>query len=179
MGMTRVGLYAGSFDPLTNGHVDIIKSASAVCDALVIAVGVNPGKTPLFSAEERTRLIESVCEELSPSPACELSVCTFSGLAVEAARAAGASIMLRGVRDGADLDDEVRMALMNAAMAPEIKTVFLPSSPGVRHISATLVRQIVLLGGDPSPFVPRPVAAALAKMRPAWAVQASSKDQTA
>ncbi len=163
--MKRIGLYAGSFDPLTNGHADIIANAGAVCDALVIAVGVHPGKTPMFGIEERTRLIESVCAELSPSPPCKLSVCTFSGLAVEAARVAGAAIMLRGVRDGADLDDEVRMALMNAAMAPEIRTVFLPSSPGVRHVSATLVRQIVLLGGDPSPFVPRPVAIALAKMR--------------
>lgn len=164
--MTRVGLYAGSFDPLTNGHVDIIKSASAVCDALVIAVGVHPGKTPLFSAEERTRLIESVCADLAPCLSLTLSVCTFSGTAVDAARAAGASLLLRGVRDGTDLNDEMRMALMNAAMAPEIKTVFVPASPGVRHISATLVRQIALLGGDPSPFVPRSVAAALAKNAP-------------
>jgi pantetheine-phosphate adenylyltransferase len=164
MEMTRVGLYAGSFDPLTNGHIDIIKNASAVCDALVIAVGVHPGKTPLFSAAERTRLIESVCEDLAPFLSLKLSVRTFSGVAVEAARAAGATLMLRGVRDGTDLNDEMRMALMNAAMAPEIKTVFLPASPEVRHISATLVRQIALLGGDPSPFVPRAVALALGKM---------------
>jgi pantetheine-phosphate adenylyltransferase len=164
MGMTRVGLYAGSFDPLTNGHVDIIKNASAVCDALVIAVGVHPGKTPLFSAAERTRLIESVCEDLAPLFSVKLAVRIFSGVAVEAARAAGATLMLRGVRDGTDLNDEMRMALMNAAMAPEIKTVFLPASPEVRHISATLVRQIALLGGDPSPFVPHAVALALGKM---------------
>jgi pantetheine-phosphate adenylyltransferase len=163
--MSRVALYAGSFDPLTNGHVEIIENAGAVCDELMIAIGVHPGKTPIFSVEERTRLIESVCEELSPS-CCKLSVCRFPGVAVEAARAAGATLMLRGLRDGTDLDDEMRMATMNAAMASEIKTVFFPASPKVRHISATLVRQIAALGGDPSPFVPRAVAQALARRRP-------------
>jgi pantetheine-phosphate adenylyltransferase len=88
-----------------------------------------------------------------------------TGLAVEASRAAGAGRMLRGLRDGTDLDVEMRMAAMNAAMAPEIKTVFLAASPAVRHISATLVRQIAGLGGDVSPFVPEAVAVALAKRR--------------
>src|ERR1700730_19296002 len=153
--MSRIALYAGSFDPLTNGHVDIIENASAVCDELIIALGVHPGKTPMFSVEERTRLIKEVCNELSAARRCTLSVHTFSGLAVEAARAAGANLILRGLRDGTDLDDEMRMAAMNAAMAPEIKTVFVPAPPKVRHISATLVRQIVSLGGDPSLFVPQ------------------------
>lgn len=164
--MSRVALYAGSFDPLTNGHVDIIKNAAAVCDELVIAIGVHPGKAPMFSVAERTCLIEAVCGELAAAHKCKLSVRTFSGVAVEAARAAGAALMLRGLRDGADFDGEMRMAAMNAEMAPEIKTVFLPASPDVRHISATLVRQIASLGGDPSPFVPEAVAAALAKIRP-------------
>ena len=160
--MNRVALYAGSFDPLTNGHVDIIQSARALCDELVIAIGVHPGKTPIFSAAERASLLETAFEDLLVAPACKLSVRTFSGLAVEAARAAGASLMLR---DGTDLDDEMRMAAMNAAMAPEIKTVFLAASPSVRHISATLVRQIAGLGGDVSAFVPAAVAQALAKRR--------------
>lgn len=163
--MSRVALYAGSFDPLTNGHVDIIKYAGTVCDELVIAIGVHPGKAPMFSVEERTRLIKAVCSELASAQKCKLSVRTFSGVAVEAARAAGATLMLRGLRDATDLDDEMRMAAMNALMAPEIKTVFFPASPEVRHISATLVRQIACLEGDPSPFVPPAVAAALAKMR--------------
>jgi pantetheine-phosphate adenylyltransferase len=161
----RVALYAGSFDPLTNGHVDIIENASAVCDELVIAIGVHPGKAPMFSVEERTRLIKEVCSELASAQKCKLSVGTFSGVAVEAARAAGATLMLRGLRDATDLDDEMRMAAMNALMAPEVKTVFFPASPEVRHISATLVRQIAFLGGDPSPFVPTAVAASLAKIR--------------
>jgi pantetheine-phosphate adenylyltransferase len=164
--MSRIALYAGSFDPLTNGHVDIIESAGAVCDELVIAIGVHPGKTPLFSMEERVSLVESVCRCLAAAPACKLSVRTFSGLAVEAARAAGATLMLRGLRDATDLDEEMRMSAMNAAMAPEIKTLFLAASPAVRHISATLVRQIAGLGGDPLPFVPPAVATALAKRRP-------------
>jgi pantetheine-phosphate adenylyltransferase len=163
--MHRVALYAGSFDPLTNGHVDIIESARALCDELVVAIGVHPGKMPMFSAAERASLLETVFEDLLVAPACKLSVRTFSGLAVEAARAAGASLILRGLRDGTDLDDEMRMAAMNAAMAPEIKTVFLAASPSVRHISATLVRQIAGLGGDVSAFVPAAVAQALAKRR--------------
>jgi pantetheine-phosphate adenylyltransferase len=163
--MSRIALYAGSFDPLTNGHVDIIKSAGTVCDELIVAIGVHPGKAPMFGIEERTRLLKEVCSELAPAQRCELSVRTFFGVAVEAARDSGAALLLRGLRDGTDLDGEMRMAAMNALMAPEIKTVFLPASPDVRHISATLVRQIASLGGDPSPFVPKAVAAALAKMR--------------
>ena len=163
--MIRVALYAGSFDPLTNGHVDLIESAGVLCDELVVAIGVHPVKTPVFCVEERASLIEDVCAGLLSARACKLSVRTFSGLAVEASRAAGASRMLRGLRDGTDLDVEMRMAAMNAAMAPEIKTVFFAASPAVRHISATLVRQIAGLGGDVSAFVPEVVAVALAKRR--------------
>jgi len=164
--MNRVALYAGSFDPLTNGHVDVIENAGALCDELVVAIGIHAGKTPMFSAAERASLIEIVCGSLSAATACKLSVRTFSGLAVDAARVAGASLLLRGIRDGADFDDEMRMASMNAVMAPEIKTVFVAASPSVRHISATLVRQIAGLGGDVSAFVPPAVAQALAKRRP-------------
>jgi pantetheine-phosphate adenylyltransferase len=163
--MIRVALYAGSFDPLTNGHVDVIESAGVLCGELIVAIGVHPGKTPMLGAEERAGLIEKVCAGLLAARACKLSVRMFSGLAVEAARAAGASLILRGLRDGTDLDAEMRMAAMNAAMAPEIKTVFFAASPAVRHISATLVRQIAGLGGDVSAFVPEAVALALAAKR--------------
>jgi pantetheine-phosphate adenylyltransferase len=163
--MIRVALYAGSFDPLTNGHVDVIESAGAVCDELVVAIGVHPGKTPMLGVEERAGLVETVCGRRLAARACKLSVRAFSGLAVEAAREAGASLMLRGLRDNTDLDAEMRMAAMNAAMAPEIKTVFVAASPAVRHISATLVRQIAGLGGDLSAFVPEAAALALAKRR--------------
>ncbi|MGO9132711.1 MAG: pantetheine-phosphate adenylyltransferase [Methylovirgula sp.] len=159
--MLRKALYTGSFDPPTNGHVDIIKSAAQLCDEIVVAIGVHPGKTPLLTAQEREALVRQCCEGLVST--CKLSVMTFSGLAVEAARANGATLLLRGLRDGADLDYEMQMAGMNGAMAPEIKTVFLPASPGVRHITATLVRQIAQLGGDISSFVPKPVAEILAQ----------------
>lgn len=160
--MIRVALYAGSFDPLTNGHVDVIECAGVLCDELVVAIGVHSGKTPMFCVEERAGLVEKVCGGLPLAPVCKLSVRTFSGLAVEAAREAGASMMLRGLRDNTDLDAEMRMAAMNATLAPEIKTVFFAASPAVRHISATLVRQIAGLGGDVSAFVPEAVALALA-----------------
>src|ERR1700724_281828 len=163
--MIRVALYAGSFDPLTNGHLDVIETAGVLCDELVVAIGVHPGKTPMLGVEERAGLVEKVCGRRLAAHACKLSVRTFSGLAVEAARAAGASVMLRGVRDSTDLDAEMRMAAMNAAMAPEIKTLFFAASPAVRHISATLVRQIAGLGGDVSAFVPEAVALALAMRR--------------
>jgi pantetheine-phosphate adenylyltransferase len=159
--MLRKALYTGSFDPLTNGHVDIIKSGAQLCDEIVVAIGVHPGKTPLLTAQEREALVRQCCEGLVG--VCKLSVMTFSGLAVEAARTNGATLLLRGLRDGADLDYEMQMAGMNGAMAPEIKTVFLPASPSVRHITATLVRQIAQLGGDISSFVPKPVAETLAQ----------------
>jgi pantetheine-phosphate adenylyltransferase len=163
--MTRIALYTGSFDPLTNGHVDVIESAAGLCDELIVAIGVNPGKTPLFSVEERVELIEETCRGLFAARSCRLRVQTFSGLAVDAARAAGATLMVRGLRDGADFDYEIQMAGMNAAMAPEVKTVFFPASPVVRHITATLVRQIAGMGGDASYFVPGAVARALEAKR--------------
>jgi len=163
--MTRVAIYPGSFDPLTNGHVDVIESAARICDELVIGIGAHPGKTPLFSLEERAALIDEVCRDLAAARACRLSVRTFAGLAIEAARAAGAGIIVRGLRNGADFDYEMQMAGMNAAMAPEIKTVFFAASPAVGHITATLVRQIAAMGGDVSQFTPPAVLRALEARR--------------
>ncbi len=159
--MIRVALYPGSFDPLTNGHVDVIESAARICDELVIGIGAHPGKTPLFSLDERAALVEQSCRDLVAARACKLFVRSFVGLTVEAARAAGASVIVRGLRNGSDLDYEMQMAGMNAAMAPDIKTVFFAASPAVGHITATLVRQIAAMGGDVSPFVPAPVLRAL------------------
>ena len=158
----RIALYTGSFDPVTNGHVAIVRAAAALCDTLVVAIGVHPGKQPLFSVTERRHLIEDSCGASCASAGCSIQVVTFDGLAVEAARQAGASIIVRGLRDGSDLDYEMQMAGMNAAMAPEVQTIFLPATPTARHITATLVRQIAAMGGDVSPFVPPSVAAAFA-----------------
>ncbi len=159
--MRRVALYSGSFDPPTNGHLDIIRRASSVCDELVVAIGVHPGKTPMFTGEQRSLLVEEACRGCAIDLTCSVSVRIFSGLVVDAARAAGATVIVRGIRDGADLDYEMRMAGMNAAMAPDVETIFLAASPSVRHIAATLVRQIASMGGDISGFVPEVVARAV------------------
>ncbi len=159
--MQRVALYPGSFDPVTNGHVDVIRGAMRLCDRLVVAIGVHPGKAPLFTAGERAAMLASVCAADAAAAACDFSVVTFDGLAIDAARKAGAGIIVRGLRDGSDLDYEMSMAGMNGVMAPEIQTVFLPASPEVGHITATLVRQIAFMGGDVSPFAPPLVAEAL------------------
>jgi pantetheine-phosphate adenylyltransferase len=159
--MPRTALYAGSFDPVTNGHVDIVRQALRLADRLVLAIGVHPGKAPLFPPEDRLAMLEETCGALARSAGCELSCITFSDLVVSAARRTGAGILIRGLRDGTDLDYEMQMAVMNGAMAPEVQTVFLPASPEVRPITATLVRQIAGMGGDVSAFVPAPVAARL------------------
>jgi pantetheine-phosphate adenylyltransferase len=157
----RVGIYTGSFDPLTLGHADVIFAAGRMFDRLVIAVGVHPGKTPIFSGEERVELIRAACAARLAACGCELVTQSFAGLAIEAARSAGAQTIVRGLRDATDFDYEMQMAGTNAALAPEIQTVFFPASPQVRHISATLVRQIARLGGDVSALAPAAAAAAL------------------
>ena len=159
--MIRTALYTGSFDPLTNGHLDIIRSAAALCDRLIVGIGANPVKVPLFSAEDRAAMIRACCAQDAAQEQCELDVRIFDGLAVEAARRFGAKAMVRGLRDGGDLDYELQMAGMNNVLVPDVHTIFLPSSPGVRHITATLVRQIAALKGNVAPFVPAPVAIAL------------------
>ncbi len=156
----RIALYAGSFDPLTNGHLDVLKASLAVADAIYAAVGIQPTKTPLFSFEERAALIEKAVAEFGKDSR-RIKVVAFEGLVIDAARKHGASIMIRGLRDGTDLDYEMQMAGMNETMAPDLQTVFLPASPSVRTITATLVRQIASMGGDIRPFVPAAVAPAL------------------
>jgi len=161
--MPRTALYAGSFDPVTNGHLDVVRHAVRLADRLILAVGVHPGKAPLFSADDRLAMLEESCGPLARAAKCELSCITFADLVVETARKSGASMLIRGLRDGTDLDYEMQMAGMNETMAPDVVTVFLPASPMVRPITATLVRQIASMGGDVSAFVPAPVAARLKK----------------
>ncbi|WP_163266704.1 pantetheine-phosphate adenylyltransferase [Chelativorans alearense] len=158
---TRTAFYAGSFDPLTNGHLDVLKGALTVADTVVLGIGLHPGKTPLFSYEERATLIKRAAEDELDEDGARIEVVAFDNLVVDAARAHGASIMIRGLRDGTDLDYEMQMAGMNETMAPDLQTVFLPASPSVRTITATLVRQIASMGGDITPFVPAVVARAL------------------
>src|SRR4249919_2757115 len=161
--MPRIALYAGSFDPVTNGHIDVVRQAVRLADRLVLAIGVHPGKAPLFSAEERLAMLEETCAPIAKAAGCAFDSLTFDDLVVSAAQRTGAGVLIRGLRDGTDLDYEMQMAGMNGAMAPEIQTVFLPASPAVRPITATLVRQIAMMGGDVSDFVPAEVAARLKK----------------
>ena len=156
-----VGFYPGSFDPLTNGHLDVLKASLAIADTIYAAIGIQAAKKPLFSFEERVALIEAVTEAEFGEAGKRIKVVAFDGLVIDAARQHGATIMIRGLRDGTDLDYEMQIAGMNETMAPDVHTVFLPASVAVRPITATLVRQIAGMGGDVSAFVPPAVAKAL------------------
>jgi pantetheine-phosphate adenylyltransferase len=161
--MPRIALYAGSFDPVTNGHLDVVAHAARLFDRLILAIGLHPGKEPLFTADERIKMLQETSAPLARAAGCELQCVTFSDLVVEAADRLGATTLVRGLRDGTDFDYEMQMAAMNAGMAPKIQTIFLPASPAVRPIAATLIRQIASMGGDVSGFVPAGVAAQLKK----------------
>jgi pantetheine-phosphate adenylyltransferase len=156
--MTRIGFFSGSFDPVTRGHMDVIERAARLVDKLVIGVGTHPGKTPLFTIEEKLAMLRAECEPIAKKSGCIIEPTTFAGLTVDAARDAKATVIFRGLRDGTDLDYEMQMSGMNDAMAPDIETVFVPSSMDVRFIAATLVRQIAQMGGNVAPFVTKDVA---------------------
>jgi pantetheine-phosphate adenylyltransferase len=151
--MPRTGFYSGSFDPITNGHIDVIRRSAGLVDRLVIGIGIHPGKTPLFPVAEKVALIAADTGEIASATGCRIETVEFGGLTIDAARAVGATVIFRGLRDGTDLDYEMQMSGMNGAMAPDIQTVFLPASPDVRHITATLVRQIAQMGGNVQSFV--------------------------
>ncbi|MBS0234546.1 MAG: pantetheine-phosphate adenylyltransferase [Proteobacteria bacterium] len=155
--MARIGFYSGTFDPVTLGHTDVIRRAAGLLDRLVIGIGINPGKTPMFGDNERVTMLQEEVQPIVAATKTEIAVVTFSGLAVDAARANKASIIIRGLRDGTDFDYEMQMAGMNGEMAPEIQTVYVAASPAVRHIAANLVRAVASMGGDPSPFVSKGV----------------------
>jgi pantetheine-phosphate adenylyltransferase len=159
----HIALYAGSFDPPTNGHLEVVQRACRIADELVLAIGVHPGKQPLFSAEERLAMLEQTCGPLAKKAGCKLICTTFSGLVIDAAKKAKATLLIRGLRDGTDFDYEMQMAGMNEEMAPKLQTIFLPAGAATRPITATLVRQIAAMGGDVSAFVPATVAARLKK----------------
>ena len=159
--MPRIALYPGSFDPVTNGHLDVVRHAVALCDRLVVTIGVQHAKQPLFSVQERLEMVNEVFGPIAAKAGCALEATTHDNLTVVAAQKNGATIMIRGLRDGTDLDYEMQIAGMNEAMAPEVHTVFVPASATVRPITATLVRQIAGMGGDVSAFVPASVAASL------------------
>ena len=156
-----VAVYPGTFDPITNGHLDILAAALTICDRVVVAIGVHPTKQTMFTPGERKAMIADAVAALPNGEGKRVAVSSFDGLTVTAAQEAGATLLVRGLRNAADFDYEMQMASTNAVLAPEIKTVFLPASPSTRHITATLVRQIARMGGDVSPFVPPAIVARL------------------
>ncbi len=156
--MIRIGFYSGSFDPVTLGHLDVIARAMTLVDRLVIGIGIHPGKTPLFPIAEKIDMLKADIRPIAKKAGATFDIVMFDRLTVDAARASDATVIFRGLRDGTDLDYEMQMAGMNGAMMPTIGTVFLPASPAVRHITATLVRQIAMMGGDVSSFVTPAVA---------------------
>jgi pantetheine-phosphate adenylyltransferase len=162
--MTKA-FYPGSFDPMTNGHLDVLIQALNLATKVVVGIGIHPGKTPLFSFEDRASLIRLSLEDSLPDRINDIEVVSFDNLVVEAARVHGTKVLIRGLRDGSDLDYEMQMAGMNHQMAPDIQTVFLPAGTASRPITATLVRQIAAMGGDVSAFVPKPVLEALIAKR--------------
>ncbi len=159
--MLRTALFPGSFDPVTNGHVDLVRQASRLADRLVLAIGTHPGKAPLFGTQEKLAMIEETCGPVARAGGCDFACITFADLVVATAERETATLLIRGLRSVTDFDYEMEMAGMNAAMAPAVQTVFLPASPAVRPITATLVRQIASMGGDVSQFVPASVVARL------------------
>lgn len=155
------GVYAGTFDPVTNGHMDIISRAVRIVDNLVIGVAVNIGKGPLFTLEERTKMIEDEIAQLGDTGA-GIQVRAFEGLLVDFAAANDAVVVVRGLRAVTDFDYEFQMTGMNARLNRDVETVFLMASDRHQFISSKLVREIGALGGDVAPFVPSRVSARLA-----------------
>jgi pantetheine-phosphate adenylyltransferase len=151
---SRTAFYPGSFDPVTFGHLDIIARVARLCDRLVLGVGAHHGKEPLIPTPQRVGVLGEVAKPIADHAGIALDIVVFDGLAVDAARKAKAGLIVRGLRDATDFDYEVQMGQMNAALAPDIETVFLAASPATRMIASSLVKQIVRMGGDVRLFVP-------------------------
>jgi len=150
----RTGLYPGTFDPVTNGHVDVISRAARLCDRLVVGVSVNIGKGPLFPLEERVELVRAETAPIAARTGCRVDVLPFQGLLIGFARDVGAAMIVRGLRAVSDFDYEFQMAGMNHRLDSSIETVFLMASETNQFISSRFVKEIAQLGGDITSFVP-------------------------
>ncbi len=164
----RAGVYPGTFDPVTNGHLDIIGRAARLLDRLVISVARSGGKGPLFALEERVELVRAEAAAVAGGSGCTIEVVAFDGLLVNLARDVGAGCIIRGLRSGTDFDYEFQMAGMNRRLDPAVEELFLMASEGNQFIASRLVKEIARLGGDISSFVPRmTLERTLARLRPA------------
>ena len=150
----RIGLYPGTFDPVTNGHLDVIARAARLLDRLVVGVATNTGKGPLFTIEERVELVQTEIAAIASKNGMQIDVVPFDTLLIDFARKVGASVIVRGLRAVSDFDYEFQMAGMNYRMAPDIETVFLMASERHQFIASRLVKEVAFLGGDISTFVP-------------------------
>lgn len=162
--MHRVGLYAGTFDPITNGHLDIIRrSVGSLCDQLIIAIGINPAKKPMFSESKRVELIESAIAETMGFEFLreEIGVATFEGLLVDFGKKEKVNIIIRGIRSVSDFEYELNLFNVNATLAPDIQTVFLPTRPELAVVSSSMVKELARHKSDISKFVPKSVANAV------------------
>jgi pantetheine-phosphate adenylyltransferase len=150
----KTGLYPGTFDPVTNGHLDVIGRAARLLDRLVVGVAMNAGKGPLFPLEERAELVRAETAAVAARTGCAIDVMPFDGLLIAFAKQVGARMIVRGLRAVSDFDYEFQMAGMNHRLAPDVETVFLMASETNQFISSRFVKEIATLGGDVSSFVP-------------------------
>jgi pantetheine-phosphate adenylyltransferase len=158
----RIGLYPGTFDPITYGHTDIIRRACVLVDRLVIGVAINRDKGPLFDLEERVAMVGQECRGIGADCGVEILVHPFENLLIDCARDVGAQIIVRGLRAVSDFEYEFQMVGMNRALSDDVETVFLMADANYQAIASRLVKEIARLGGDISGFVPPRVAVALA-----------------
>lgn len=154
----NLAVYAGSFDPVTNGHTDLIDRAAALFSKLIVAVGIHPTRKPLFSADERLALLREVTREHE-----NVEILSFDGLLIDLCRSLGARVIVRGLRAATDFEYELQIAHANADMEPDIDTIFLPTRTNYGFVSASLVREIASHGGDVSRYAPQAVITALTR----------------
>jgi pantetheine-phosphate adenylyltransferase len=154
--VTTIAIYPGTFDPITNGHVDLVNRASKLFNKVIVAIAINPSKTPIFNLNERIDLAQQTLAEMT-----NVEVCGFEGLLVDVAKQKKADVIIRGLRAVSDFEHEFQLASMNRKMEPDVETLFLTPAEQFAYISSSLVREIASLGGDVSDFVAPCVAAEL------------------